>query len=113
MKVTTIGDCVVFSNNAMYLENILDEIRRQFDVYSVTKCSHRVGIPRQLCCSSIHAKHVLMTIMLKACVRLEVQFGLHIPHKLNASNIMGPFWQRNPGIQQIFRTKLVERVHGK
>ena len=36
MKVTTIGDCVVFSNNAMYLENILDEIRRQFDVYSVT-----------------------------------------------------------------------------
>jgi len=87
MKVTTIGDCVVFSNNAMYLENILDEIRRQFDVYSVTKCSHRVGIPRQLCCSSIHAKHVLMTIMLKACVRLEVQFGLHIPHKLHASNM--------------------------
>jgi len=103
--------CVVFPNNAMYLEYIPNNLMK-FGVY-LMYIPLRMFTPGQACCNSIHAKHVLMTIMLKACVRLEVQFGLHIPHKLNASNIMGPFWQRNPGIQQIFRTKLVERVHGK
>lgn len=47
----------------------------------------RVGILCESCSSSIHAKHVSMT-MLKACIRLEVQFGLDIPHKLHAPSFM-------------------------